>query len=474
MTQRVAQTLAQTSGPVWWPLALVFRPAHAGVARVRRAWLAAFVVTVALAAFEAIVNLSGIPVTIGGITFPLSIYPPLVVTICLALWLGPMWAVIPAWTATFVSGLIAGMAGPLAALFACATPLEVVILWGSFVILDLPPDLPRWRHVFAYVGVVLVAATASSLAGLLYIDSLQLDVLAGQRIWEGWILGDVLQLTLLGAPILHWAGPPVRQWVDRHLDAPPRFAVSYTRSVLIVATLVAVLVLVVFQGVWRVTLSLDIPASARTATGEPLLPRLREMGLFVGLLVAVTFATTTAFAAALARLGERERGVSQRDPLTGTLNRRSFGPHFQREADRSHRLGMGLSLLFLDVDHFKGLNDSWGHEIGDQVLRQLAYRIQASIREHDLLFRWGGDEFVVLMPHTLPADAAVLAERIRAAISAEALVRESVPAPLHVTVSLGAAGLSSKPFDAEVLLGCADRALYGAKSLGRDRVGIAE
>lgn len=470
MSQRVVTATGPGAGPVWWPFSTILRPAHRGVRQVRDAWLTAAVIAVALAAFEAIVDLSGIPVRLAGVTFAVSIYPPLIITVCLALWLGPMWGAIPAWLATFVSGLIAGMTPGLAALFATATPLEVLILWGSFVILDLSPELSRPRQVLAYLGVSVIAATASSLAGLLYIDSLHLDLAQSQRIWEGWILGDVLQLGLIGAPVLHWLSPRVRSWIDRQFETPPRFAVSYTRSVLLVAVLVAVLVLVVFQGVWRVTLSLDIPPDARTASGEPLLPRLREMGLFVGLLVAVTFATTTAFAAALARIGERERGVSQRDPLTGTLNRRSFPPHFQREAERSHRLGKGIALLFLDVDHFKALNDTWGHEIGDQVLRQLAHRIQGLIREHDLLFRWGGEEFVILLPHTPPTDAHVLAERIRAAVAAEPLVREAVPAPLHLTVSIGVAGQEQFPFNVDDLIARADRALYQAKSLGRNRV----
>jgi diguanylate cyclase (GGDEF)-like protein len=465
--------VSPASGPVWWPLALAFRPGNPGAARVRSAWIAASVVSIALAAFEAVVDLSGLPVRIGGIAFSLSIYPPLIVTACLALWLGPMWGAIPAWVSTFVSGLIAGMSWPVAALFACATPLEVVILWGSLVILDLPPDLPRRRDVIVFLGLSVVAATASSLAGLLYIDSRQLDVLSGQRIWEGWLLGDVLQLALVVTPILHWIGPSARGWIDRHFDTPPRFAVSYTRSVLLVAALVAVLVAVVFQGVWRVALSLDIPPDARTASGEPLLPRLREVGLFIGLLVGVTFATTTAFAAALARLGEQERGASQRDLLTGALNRRSFNTHFQREADRSHRLGLGVSVLFVDVDHFKRVNDEWGHELGDQVLRQLVHRLQGSIREHDLLFRWGGEEFVILLPHTPPADAATLAERIRVAVGSEPLVRESVARPITVTVSVGTAGAAAWPFDGGTLLRLADRALYAAKSEGRDRVRVA-
>ncbi|MGH7590254.1 MAG: hypothetical protein ACREL2_02360, partial [Gemmatimonadales bacterium] len=268
MSQRQLSHGLPAPGPTWWPFSLVLTPGHPGLSAVRRMWSAALIVAVALAIFEAIVDLSAIPVSIAGVGFSISIYPPLVLTVLLALWVGPVWGAIPAWAATFASGLVAGMTIPVAALFATATPLEVMILWGSFVILDLPPDLPRWRHLIAFFGVTIVAATASSLAGLLYIDSRQLDLIASQRIWQGWVIGDVLQLMLIGAPILHWLGPRARTWIGRHFDTPPRFAVSFTRSVALSAALIAVLVLVVFQGVWRVTLSLDIPADARTITGE--------------------------------------------------------------------------------------------------------------------------------------------------------------------------------------------------------------
>ncbi len=92
--------------------------------------------------------------------------------------------------------------------------------------------------------------------------------------------------------------------------------------------------------------------------------------------------------------------------------------------ERAHRLGHGVSLVFLDIDHFKRINDRHGHETGDRVLQQLAARLQATVRETDLLFRWGGEEFVILLAHTAAEDAPVLAERIRAAVAERPFVEE--------------------------------------------------
>jgi diguanylate cyclase (GGDEF)-like protein len=318
----------------------------------------------------------------------------------------------------------------------------------------------------------VIAAAASSLAALLYIDTRSLDLLSGQRIWQGWVIGDVLQLAI-AIPILKVFGARVQGWVDRQFPDPPHQEVSYTKSVLLIVVVVMILATLVAQGVVRMMGSLHIPEGAHTISGEPLLPRLRELALFLALLLAVTFVTTMVFTAALARISERERGVSRRDPLTGAFNRRSFADEYAKEADRSRRLGMGMALILVDLDHFKPINDRHGHDAGDEVLRQLVHRLSTVIRDHDLLFRWGGDEFVVLLPHTALEDAPGLAERIRTAIAAEPMVPHTVAEPIRVTVSCGVAGSSEAPREAESLLALADAALYHAKRNGRDRVEVA-
>ena len=213
--------------------------------------------------------------------------------------------------------------------------------------------------------------------------------------------------------------------------------------------------------------SLNIPETAVTASGAPLLPRLREMALFVVLLLGVVLVTSSAFGASLARLGDRERASARRDPLTGCLNRRAFHEAFAREADRSARLGAALSVLTIDVDRFKVLNDAHGHAFGDEILRQLARRITALVRSHDLVIRWGGEEFVVLLPHTGPEDASALAERIRAGVESPEFRVEGRGVAL--TCSVGVAGTRTFPASADDLVAQSDAACYEAKRAGRNR-----
>lgn len=460
-------------GPVWWPFRTILSaPRQPGVRKVAALWAVAVVVSVASALLEAHMDWSGMPLTVFGVTIPVTFYPPLIICWLLTLWVGPTWGIIPAYLATLASGLYSGMAWPVAAIFATAAPIELVIVWGAMVIFEVHPDLPGRGDLLRYLGVSLVAATASSLAGLVYIETLQLGLIEGRSIWQGWVVGDTLQLALIGVPILRLAGGRVRHWVDRQFVAAPRVTVSYTRSLVIVVILVAMLAAVVFQGVIMLSNSLDLPPNAVTPSGELLMPRLREMGLFLGILLVLSTATTVLFAAAVARLGEQARGAVLRDLLTGCLNRAGFYEDFRREADRSRRIGKGIAVIMLDIDHFKLLNDTYGHEMGDKILRQLVRRIQAVIREHDSVFRWGGEEFVILTPHTDPEAAIQLAERIRRAVADDPLVREEVPRPLHVTISLGVAGTLDTTVDPNALVTQAESGCHQAKLAGRNQVGV--
>jgi diguanylate cyclase (GGDEF)-like protein len=160
------------------------------------------------------------------------------------------------------------------------------------------------------------------------------------------------------------------------------------------------------------------------------------------------------------------------DPLTGLLNRRGFE---LRTAPMAEASGLTLSVVVLDLDHFKAVNDSYGHETGDRVLRWLGTVLREQSRGVDVVARMGGEEFVVLLPRTDAAHAERFAERVRAAMGAadaEARLRIGLPAELQLTVSAGiAAGVA--PIDLDALVTAADGALYAAKNAGRDRVRVA-
>ncbi len=163
--------------------------------------------------------------------------------------------------------------------------------------------------------------------------------------------------------------------------------------------------------------------------------------------------------------------ASARDPLTGVNNRSSLREVLDREVELSRRHGTPLSLIMLDVDRFKSINDQHGHLVGDMALKSIANCVRLCIRDSDVLFRYGGEEFCIALANTNLDGARKLAERARRAL--EILVVRTSGAHLHVTASFGVASLAEED-DAALLVEKADHSLYHAKALGRNRIATHE
>jgi two-component system, cell cycle response regulator len=166
------------------------------------------------------------------------------------------------------------------------------------------------------------------------------------------------------------------------------------------------------------------------------------------------------------RLLHQLETLSRTDELTGLLNRRAFDETLQREVARSRRHNHPVGVVLLDIDHFKKVNDTHGHPVGDQVLRTLSAVVAAAVRSEDTLYRYGGEEFVALLPHVDLAKEMLVAERIVAKVAHTPL--RIGASDLQITVSAGAAVLRTQD-DGEALVARADEALYRAKAAGRNQ-----
>jgi diguanylate cyclase (GGDEF)-like protein len=164
------------------------------------------------------------------------------------------------------------------------------------------------------------------------------------------------------------------------------------------------------------------------------------------------------------------RHIASTDTLTGLLNRRAISEIADRECARKQRSQSPVSLILCDIDHFKQVNDNWGHAAGDHVLQSIANLLQGSLREYDSLARWGGEEFLLLLPETDHAGAALVAERLRASVEACALSFEDQHIP--VTLTLGVSQIQ-QPENWHATVSRADEALYRGKAGGRNRVELA-
>nr|WP_295828888.1 diguanylate cyclase [uncultured Azospirillum sp.] len=169
---------------------------------------------------------------------------------------------------------------------------------------------------------------------------------------------------------------------------------------------------------------------------------------------------------------EALRDMASRDPLTGIYNRRSFMDMARAQLARAHRFHEPLSVFVLDVDHFKRINDTFGHATGDDALRMVAAGCQAILREYDILGRLGGEEFVVVLPGATADESRVVAERVRRHLARMPI--EAADGTFRLTASIGIAGLEGATDTLERAIHRADLALYRAKHLGRNRVAVFE
>ncbi|MCK0142474.1 diguanylate cyclase [Aliiroseovarius sp. F20344] len=165
--------------------------------------------------------------------------------------------------------------------------------------------------------------------------------------------------------------------------------------------------------------------------------------------------------------------LAVQDPLTGLHNRRYAQSYLNRLEQEALTNGQAYAIMVLDLDHFKSINDRFGHGVGDKVLVEVANRMRKNLREFDLLARFGGEEFLVALPDVSPKDVAAMAERLRRAVGDVPIKVSEIAAPIHVTVSVGVAVWGDQANDARSsheLTQAADEALYASKSEGRNVV----
>src|SRR5436190_3083621 len=177
----------------------------------------------------------------------------------------------------------------------------------------------------------------------------------------------------------------------------------------------------------------------------------------------------------LIRAKESLRFEALHDHPTGVWNRGAVLNLLQREVQRRQRSGEALGVIMADVDHFRNINDSYGHLVGDAVLAEVARRLTASVRGYDSVGRYGGEEFLIIAPGCDPQGLIISAERLRGVIAESPINGTSGPIPVTISVGLVSVGPGSlKPFKHIALVQAADSALYRAKAKGRNRLEIAD
>jgi diguanylate cyclase (GGDEF)-like protein len=200
----------------------------------------------------------------------------------------------------------------------------------------------------------------------------------------------------------------------------------------------------------------DSPLQSATLLGA----MVAQIGLASGFILMTHYRATMAL-----------HRLSERDALTDTLNRRSLLRQATGALTKASELDIPVTLIMMDADHFKRINDDFGHQTGDAVLCHMVSRIRQHLRTDDLLGRFGGEEFVLVLPGLDTDSAAKVAERIRLGLCSQPWQKEGTS--VNLSISLGVACSDQQGYNFDLLLGAADRALYQAKALGRNRVELA-
>lgn len=328
-------------------------------------------------------------------------------------------------------GLLGGATAPQTGALAVGFGLLAlsITLHGAALVAFARRELPTWVHT------AVIAAVA-----------LPIQLLANDPAGAALFGGVVLGLLLLGAAVIAW-----------QLEGP---AGSRSRAMLVASFTVAGAILVV-RGI------------GAAFVADPLESLLRPAGIAAGLAMTAFAAGIASTLAFLLLHKERAEGEALRlatmDPLTGTYNRSTFHEIAEREMARARRGGQPLSLVMLDIDHFRVINDKHGNRVGDEVLQKFADVMRSALRKEDMVVRYGGEEFVVLLPEVPGPGAVVVAGRIRRAVAGTEIEVGDESFPL--TVSLGvAARLDEGPESIDELLDRAASAMQLAKDRGRNRV----
>ena len=450
------------------------------------AWIASLIASIALGLTATTHPWTGIPIEFGGIEVYLSLYPPLLICLSWALLFGWLWGAIPAYLTTLTLALYADVPLAWATLFACSDPLAFAVLAIGYRAIPARRDLRDPSALIFYVQLAFIASIFGSSGALIWSFAKELDSTAMLALWQGWWMGSFLQSVVIVAPLIYLCWPPIERWMRNNPDTL-RSALVQPRHYAL-RLLAAITCGMLFYGFITFRLSSDPLHAAldtnrsseeiRAASVVMLETSWAFYWIFALIIVFIAF-----FGYQLYRHWQKSNDLlldklreanlqlqvlANTDALTGLHNRRAIEASLHAEWLRSSRLQHGAAVIMLDIDHFKNINDRFGHPVGDCVIRSLGELISTSKRDIDIAGRYGGEEFLILLPETDLAGAASFAERLRERVAAQEVAHQG--GTLNFSISLGVALFDKLDGDPETWLRRADQALYRAKRAGRNRM----
>jgi diguanylate cyclase (GGDEF)-like protein len=431
---------------------------------------------------------TGIPLEIGGLSVYLTIYIPMLFCVPMVIWLGYFWGAIPAYLSTFVVASYGGMPIEWNLVFSLSNPLSLAMYSLFYKITNQRPSLISTAAVVGFVLVSFVASLAGSSGAFLWAFTNNVGLNSVELVWQGWWLGGWVQTVLVVLPLMHFGNRLARKTVaplsKKSVSDNQTFKLFGYTMLVFTSILIAFVWIVRMFGINEISKISDITANSLNAQfinntidslTYPLYILLMVMMALMYLIYRAVLYWHLSLISANKKLTEQNtllQTLATTDSLTGLQNRRDILNAIEIEFDRTKRSRTQMSVLMIDIDNFKRINDNYGHIVGDNAIRDVAKSIGLSIRPYDIAGRYGGEEFVVLLPNSDIQVALDIGKRILENVKTSCKIQTADS--YTITVNIGAAQMIKTETSSQSTIENADRALLKAKRLGKDQVVIAE
>ena len=446
-------------------------------------WLFSCAIIIPTSVITRYLEWSGLELSLGGMSIFITVYIPMLFCIPIVFWFGYYWAAIPAYFSTFLVAYVGGMPLGWILLFSFANPLSLAFYYLSSSIVPKHTKINPYVSIIGFVLISLVASLAGSAGSFIWAFANKVGLNNALPIWQGWWIGGWLQATLIVLPILYIFGPLViTRSAALNLQSTAKLFTSY--KILTLATIACILVLIgyVFTARFISIGQLEQLKNASTMQTHLLTIDNAISGLsyplfiLLAVMIALIFLAYKAIIYWSEELTNANKLLSKKnieleilattDSLTQLPMRRTIMQIANTEFERARRIKQCLSVLMIDIDKFKRVNDEHGHLAGDKVISDVAYRLSQSVRPYDSAGRYGGEEFIVILPNAELGDAMDVAQRILSSVANLPFSTEK--GELHISVSIGVASLQECDKNISSLIEHADQALLSAKAQGRN------
>jgi diguanylate cyclase (GGDEF)-like protein len=448
-------------------------------------WLVACIFIIPSSVITRYLEWTGIPLSIGGVDFFITVYIPMLLCVPLVFWMGYFWAAIPAYLSTFLVAYVGGMPLSWAFLFSFSNPLSLAFYYLSLSIVPIYGRDNMLISIVSFVLISLVASLAGSTGSFIWAYANQVGLNDALPVWQGWWVGGWLQAVALVLPVLYLVGPIVNHRLNKIYQSNKiRPFTSYRiltfATIAFVAVLIGYVVTARFIGgrqLEQLKDHLSKPEHLNTIDNA-INGMSYPLYILLAVMVALIYLTYKAIVYWSQASQNANRLLKQKnielerlamtDSLTQLLVRRAIMQIAEAEFERTKRDDLDVSILMIDIDKFKRINDVYGHLVGDAVIRFVANVVSESLRPYDAAGRYGGEEFIVMLPNTGLSEALTVANRIRTAVENTHVPTEKGLLP--VTASIGVASLGDEDGNLTCLIERADQALLNAKNSGRNCV----